>query len=497
MSGRKASEVTGLLRNGENTRSALMNSLRDISKKAEHAIKAVHDVEKRVALETKGAELGLSDAARKEFPDAARQLEERWTAFTKSCSLSKIAYKSKEYDKIMERYGQADEEADRLRSDLEKKIRGQSMNDPWYCDAEYARAETIQKKYNKLAGEANALRNRYSGMISAAAVLQAGAYEKLEQAKALKKAAAELEERAKVMKALRERASEVKSRVRDEFEKIDSKLAEKFLSKEFGQLRTELKEFLGFADREIIKNCSSMLSKLAVFENTLRDAHGRYLEQQRLARAEIDSLLDRMNQKIYSHPEDEFKELEDPSRESLIGFLELYGKGRYVGQLGQMRSQAEDLFASERFDEARALARQAEKTVDEASAFAALTRVNRMKTIFNMLSIQQAMVDLHYDVRVEENADRDDGYRIECVAGDENILFERVAVVGNGEAVIDIDHKEAAKGTCGASWWEIRRRLSEEGLFLEDITKDGKSVLFAETEQPVSPSDVISVPQTG
>lgn len=55
-----------------------------------------------------------------------------------------------------------------------------------------------------------------------------------------------------------------------------------------------------------------------------------------------------------------------------------------------------------------------------------------------------------------------------------------------------IDHKESTKGTCKASWVQIREKLSEEGLFLEDITKNGKSIF-----EPSSKSESASVPAEG
>ena len=102
------------------------------------------------------------------------------------------------------------------------------------------------------------------------------------------------------------------------------------------------------------------------------------------------------------------------------------------------------------------------------------------------------MLDLNYDVMVTENSNSKDGYCIECTAGDECITFDRVTVVEDGKAIIDIDHKESTKGTCKASWVQIREKLSEEGLFLEDITKNGKSIF-----EPSSKSESASVPAEG
>ena len=105
-----------------------------------------------------------------------------------------------------------------------------------------------------------------------------------------------------------------------------------------------------------------------------------------------------------------------------------------------------------------------------------------MKTIYNMLTIEKAMLELNYDVNVSENPNGEDGYCVECSAGDECITFDKVSVVDDGRVIITIDHKEATKGTCAASWDEIRKKLAENELFIEDITKNGKSIHGANRE---------------
>lgn len=65
---------------------------------------------------------------------------------------------------------------------------------------------------------------------------------------------------------------------------------------------------------------------------------------------------------------------------------------------------------------------------------------------------------------------------LDCLGLDvqEKVSFDRV--------IITIDHKEATKGTCAASWDEIRKKLAENELFIEDITKNGKSIHGANRE---------------
>ena len=134
------------------------------------------------------------------------------------------------------------------------------------------------------------------------------------------------------------------------------------------------------------------------------------------------------------------------------------------------------------FDETEKELKSVEALIADASEYAANLHENKMKTIYNMLTIEKAMLELNYDVNVSENPNGEDGYCVECSAGDECITFDKVSVVDDGRVIITIDHKEATKGTCAASWDEIRKKLAENELFIEDITKNGKSIHGANRE---------------
>ena len=135
----------------------------------------------------------------------------------------------------------------------------------------------------------------------------------------------------------------------------------------------------------------------------------------------------------------------------------------------------------ESFDATESELESLEKLIADASGYASQIHENKMKTIVNMLTIQQVMLDMNYDVNVIENPGKEDGYCIECTAGDECIKFDKVTVVDDGRPVIDIDHKESTTGTCAGTWEDIRKNLSEEGLFIEDIKKNGRSIHAANT----------------
>jgi len=187
------------------------------------------------------------------------------------------------------------------------------------------------------------------------------------------------------------------------------------------------------------------------------------------------TLEKRVNKQVFSDPEDEFSE-NDANMNSLIEFLKKFSKEDYPFEILERLEKSEKMIRDDKFDETEKELKSVEALIADASEYAANLHENKMKTIYNMLTIEKAMLELNYDVNVSENPNGEDGYCIECSAGDECITFDKVSVVDDGRVIITIDHKEATKGTCAASWDEIRKKLAENELFIEDITKNGKSI---------------------
>jgi hypothetical protein len=94
------------------------------------------------------------------------------------------------------------------------------------------------------------------------------------------------------------------------------------------------------------------------------------------------------------------------------------------------------------------------------------------------------MRNLNYqvDASIIDN-DITKGFRIKCKVGDEIIDFEKVLVDESGKVTMDIDHAESVSGTCGVKWNNLQQEFVQHGIFLRDVTKDGKSVIKRESEK--------------
>lgn len=172
MSGRKASEVNTLLRNGEKTRSASMDILNSAYRNAHTACKKLKETYEETKREISSDKLVISDEVKQEIPDVARKLEQEYNAFVKEFSDGKETYildaDGKSYKALLSRYEHADKKAENIRKIIADKLRSSRYSDQWYCDAEYASARNIETEYSNLSLSVNSMRSQFSAICSKA-----------------------------------------------------------------------------------------------------------------------------------------------------------------------------------------------------------------------------------------------------------------------------------------------------------------------------------------
>lgn len=482
MSGRKASEVNSLLRNGEKTRGTSMNILDGVCKKAKKGIDEAKKQRENCEKEINKINFDISSDAKEEFSEVAIELENSIKKFLHEKQSELPVFSEKEYKDILSEYKQNDKKADTVREDLKRKINSQGRNDPWYCDDEYANAKSVQDEYKRLANRVSGLSRKCSQVESITNTDVVETKARLNRAKELRQAIYALEKQTSDIKEMRAKASDAKIRIQEGFDSISNEIASKFLQKEYNKLEKDVILFSDYDDEKIVQLCSDMISKISSFKNKLEGIYSEYLKEKEKVSTELNTLIERISNKVFSKPEDEFTGGEKEMY-SLIEFLEKYGKDDFPTDIKRGLDKIGNLIESDKFDEASSEITEIENLISDARDYVIQIHENKMKTIFNMLSIEKAMIELNYDVNVIENEDGDDGYCIECKAGDECITFDKVTVVEDGRPIITINHKESSKGTCAASWHTIRQKFSDEGLFLEDISKNGHSIHAPNTAQ--------------
>lgn len=476
MSGRKASEVNSLLRNGQQVRQGAMDLLNSSMKQFDRS-EDMFEKALRNAQSHTDVKLQL-DAANAEFPEAAAEIRDALEAARRIVRSVKGNAKPgqklhSDSAALTRDYEKADEEADRIARDVRRRKHG------WYCDEEFERAGRLASKYRQLKKSVKSLNDRAVQLANNLGDDTARLQEVAAEMIRLQKSADELEKRAHDVAKLRASANAAKRAVTEDFDKVDADLAAKFAKSEFGELEKRVKEYLQGTDKQVVKQCTAITSEIHKFGTVLDARYAAFLQEQQATRQAIERLDERLSNRVFSDPMSVFRDQESDQMD-LRSFLDAFCSGRYVDEINSLMRSARALFDKEQFTEARERIAQADELASTAAKHAADYYENRVKTIDSMLAIQDAMMRLNYDVNVhEENGigELSGGYTIVCTAGDERITFENMFVSEDGQLNFGIDHKESTTGTCGATWKSIRSELGNEGVLVEDITWNGRSVL--------------------
>lgn len=475
MSGRKASEVNALLRNGKSTRSGAIDMLNSSYENVQDAVRHYDEF-----LDSAKSTLSKIDvkmaAAEDEFPDAAKGICDSIEGIKKKISAKKLStsdrdYKQ-EYESLMASFRKLDSEA----ASIAASVRCKSH----YCDEEYRRADRVARNYENLRQQVYSMNNKYQTR-SASLGSDASEIRRLHsQLTALVDESKTLEKKAKDVKTLRDNASKAKSSAESDFKSIDAKIADKFMAKEYESLKEQLVQFLNKSDAQVMKAVTSLLAEMKNFSLTLNEKYEDFLRKQTVTKTALDAMKNRISRKILKDPFDEFKK-EDPRALSLVEFLDEHCQGKFSSDIQSAIYEAESLFKKEKFDKADKVLAELNSIVDEASNLAAQTHEHRKQTIDNVLAIRSAMLDLQYDVSAKIQRDADGnfaGYTITCYDGEDKIVLDNINVGDDGKLGFGIDHTESAKGSCRNIWPKIKNKFVENGVMLQDVLKDGHSVIY-------------------
>ncbi len=488
MSGRKASEVNALLNHGEKTRSGSMGLLNSAKNRAENAIEEAKKAEnKAVDCISKLNLTSDFDIVKKEFPEAAEDINKRLSSLSSYSASDFTEYNSakNEADSVMSEYTKIDAEAESVRQKIKKKIGSQGRTDAWYCDEEFKEADKVKEKYDKAAGRVNSVTNKFNIQSSLANKAISVANSKMEQAQKLDKDIKNLRDKAGRIVKLRAEASKAKDEVSKTLSSIDKGIAEKFLSSEYNEITKAVSDYLNTAelkgDQFAVEHVSEILGSIAAFTSKLEKIYAEYLERKNGVRSSIDSATERINRKDYTRPDDEISQ-DNPDKHSLCEFLEEYADGKYISDIETLINKAEKAFQDDDFNKADSYISDAADLTNKACELSSKLHENRMKSFIAAITTQNVLQDMGYDVYSEMNDPLSDGFKLICSAGDERITFDKITVDETGKPIITIFHEEGTAGTCKGTMRNIAEAMAEEGLFFEDITKDGKSVLSPTTQ---------------
>lgn len=468
MSGRKSTEVNGLLARGKDARNAgNANYLKNIST-AEKILrtnqKKILEINSRIAEQ----QMEISKVCLSEFPKETQQLKNQFDSLCKANqpmnyekTLNAFQKKQQELETNLQK---ADEEAERIR----QRIR----NKEWYCDEEYRDANKLLKTYKQIAAEKNSLVTEMNqrAQLSNKELIQ---YQNLEkQILQVCSAYRQLEDRANRLAKLHKKASEARDYIHKAIGKIDRQLAEKFLGNEYRDLKQKCAAFENLSEEEIIKRVAAMSEQIGLFENHLNICYEQFLENREKAEEAIRGnrqLLKPENNFFYD-PVDYAKNKESARKIDLLEYLADFSeKQEMINRIQSGLSQAEEYLQAERFDEAEKQAQQNQELIRQAAEYASMLQEHLIENFYVAKDIRGVMRQMGFETGAFKiGGNVKNGWKISAKnPGGDIIDFTQVFIDDSGEVKVEIDHQ--TRGNCPSKWEDICRALDDVGIHIEKV----------------------------
>ncbi len=475
MSGRKSTEVNGLLARGRNARDSVAENYKERMRISEQTLhenqKKLEDIGSRISAQ----KIQISEDSKREFFQESQRLQELFDTIKKASKridyAKDIEYANSEKQRIQTELKNADKEQERIRISIQNKN--------WYCDKEYKDAGKLVKKYEAIANSQNQLVADFSKkeQESNQTVIRYQLMEKqmrqiIEEEKNLNKKAVQIVQ-------LREKAADAKKYVQDTFQKIDQNLGEKFLPTEKKALQKEISTFMGLTDTLIVEKITELSEKISLFSSKLEQCYSEYLERIEQIKSAIEHNKNSLGKEhnFYFEPVDYFKNKNGAQKISVLDYIAEYGdKNEIIVQIQQGIDKANQLLADELFDEAEQQTLETDKWIEQANQYATLLQEHLIENFYVAKDMIKVMKSMGFETGAYKiDGHIKNGWKISASnPNGENIDFTKVFMDDAGKMNIEIDHKTL--GDCPSRWGEICNKFEDMGIYIEKIVME--NVLF-------------------
>lgn len=470
MSGRKKSEVVDLLSSSEQIRN---NVLKNTFKNIENLLRKNNQILeklKKLEIELNMALPTLSSEAKKRYIEEIKRLENLLVEienFEYKDEYTNLEIENKKMEEILGVFREIDMEADRLRNLI--------INKSYYCDSEYAQATVLVNRAREKQNEFLELERKIENKTRKNSML----YEKSKSLKEKKNSIASSYENIN-QRAL---ADNNREQLIKEFSKINEGWANKFLKDEYLHLKDEINSIEKEKDISIINGkASELFKKISDTNNIILEKKQEFDLKKQRAERELKELIDRVEEVFFDDIEENLMN-GNGTQIGLFDFEDKYSNYSSREEYINLKKKIEQLIEKEEFDISFGVL---EKTRDfiEKSIQSAMKQYEKLLKEQDIVSkIVGAAYELGYDVSVNcIDEDIRNGYTLEAIAGDEIINFDRILVDPDGKTVIDMDHQESVNGTCGDVMKNFMKAMQKEGIFITDITKEGRSAIYKDKQ---------------
>lgn len=484
MSGRKSSEVAGVLKQGEAVRrmtdGIYSNQIENDFNEFRRALSGI----KEVQTQADGLQPNLIQEARSMFANEIEVQNDNFNSLR--AELRRIDASDAEGNNIRQQLSDLDKRlksADAEAESIRRSIRGKD----WYCDEEYARAQALVSQYKKLRDQRIDLQHRMASSAQAANQRRNQAQALINQMKNLQTAIEDMNEVARK----RQQSNAMRNELKQALSTVPSDWAKKFFATEYSTLDAAIKSATADSDDNLIRNFKNVYAQTTAFKTKL-DAR---VEQWKREKADAEMHLDKAEELANFEligPIEYYNEGETGEKTALFDYIKQYGDKDFQTDYQKNMRDAKNALAHEDFAKSVTASKAATELVTNARDYATQLQENMLKKTELAGAIQNVMADLKYNVDLSVlNDNPNDGYKITCSIGDTVIDYNRVDIDNEGKVIVEVDHKESMGGTCQNSWKDIAQRMLDAGIPIVDVkTAGGRSVLRA----PKTGSDKTNAP---
>lgn len=474
MSGRKKSEVLDLLSTGSQIRSnVLKNTFKNIEelfRKNQELLKKLKKIksELEIALPT------LPTEAKEKYKEELKnliKLIEKIKTWDYEKNIDFLDLEKNSIEDIKKIFTEIDREADRLRKIVANKSH--------YCNSEYAQASTLVTKSKNNQNKILDLELRIADKVRINSTI-------LEKGENLKSLKVDIENQYTNIKA-RALADNNKEQIQKEFSSIVPEWGIKFLKTEYSSLEKEIETLIKKGSTlDINTQANNIFDKISLLRNKVLEKKSEYdLKKQQCLR-EFKEINEKLNGISFEDIEEKMMN-ESEEEIGLFEFEKKYSKISSEKEWKNLLQKIQSEITSENFDESLKNLETAREFIDNSIIKATKQYEKLLKEQDIVSKIVGAANELGYDISVNYiEEDIRNGYIVEAIAGDEIINFDRISVSEDGETIIELDHQESVKGTCGNSMKNFMKAMQNEGIFITDITHEGRSVIYKDREAKVT-----------
>lgn len=478
MSGRKSTEVNGMLARGKNAReSGVSNFLGNILNAKRSLLDNQKDIN-YICDQINKTNINISNESKSEFPEESKELQDKYDAIKKQSV--KVDYNS---DIKAAENEQAELDNELKNADKKQEsIRSRIKNKDWYCDEEYNEASKLVQIYKKISKKKNNLISKLKSKVqkSNQDVIK---YQNLQkQMGQVVDAGNNLNEKSLKIVELRAKASDSKQYIKETFQKIDFALAAKFCDVEYKDLQDELDAFCALSDDEVIKNVNIMSEKISIFSSEVDQKYTEYLARVEMLESAIKANENslKISSNFYFEPIDYYKNKDEATKIPLLDYLIEYSdKKELADSIKQEINKSKKLLDEEKFKEVETSIEKCADLINKANEYASILQEHMIENFYVAKDMTNVMKKMGFETgayKIDGNIKN--GWKISASnPNGENIDFTKVFVDDEGKMNIEIDHKTI--GDCPSKWSDITAEFEEAGIYIENITMENGGVVVS------------------